>query len=282
MSGMQASDESEIQKLNKKIDRLTALVESLLSEKLHTIGGYAPGRTTGGDAFLILYSDKEWLRLKICRVYQEDFRHLPAFIDKRVPEAGVPANNPDRDQAKEMGIFRPCPTFLITTKEGKDTQLGPEVRFNKVIEAPNVNRPVDSAPASKPARKPTRKGAPAAQAPGDDQSPNGKQPSAGEPTQAQVVHRKAYFKIATGEYNLSPEAAQYIAEIISNKKAEEDDYSLPLEHARYFAQAKRLGLDWPTAKSILEETLFKTEDAIAVLEKQYTPPEKQPKQATLI
>lgn len=127
-----------IQSLQAEVNRLTRLVDLLINgETVHRVGGYAYGRTKKGDAFIILYPAADRLKLKVCRVYQEEFPQLPAFIDTNVPPTAQ-KGNPDREEAKEMGIYRPCPTFLMLTREGKDTQMGREVRFSRVLEAPPV------------------------------------------------------------------------------------------------------------------------------------------------
>lgn len=141
----------QIQTLQAKIDHLSYLVDLLINgEKVHRVGGYAYGRTKKGDAFIILYPAAERLKLKVCRVYQEEFAQLPGFIDTAVPPTAQ-KGNPDREEAKEMGIYRPCPQFLMLTREGKDTQMGPEVRFSRVLDAPQAPAPPPAPPAARPA-----------------------------------------------------------------------------------------------------------------------------------
>ncbi len=130
-----------IQSLQAELSRLSRLVDLLINgEKIHRVGGYAYGRTKKGDAFIILYPAADRLKLKVCRVYQEEFAQLPAFIDTDVPPTAQ-KGNPDRPEAEEMGIYRPCPPFLMLTRDGKDTQMGPEVRFSRVLDAPQVATP---------------------------------------------------------------------------------------------------------------------------------------------
>ena len=127
-----------IQSLQAEVSRLARLVDLLINgETIHRVGGYAYGRTKKGDAFIILYPAADRLKLKVCRVYQEEFPQLPAFIDTNVPPTAQ-KGNPDREEAKDMGIYRPCPPFLMLTREGKDTQMGPEVRFSRVLDAPQA------------------------------------------------------------------------------------------------------------------------------------------------
>lgn len=142
-----------VQSLQAEVNRLARLVDLLINgETIHRVGGYAYGRTKKGDAFIILYPAADRLKLKVCRVYQEEFPQLPAFIDTNVPQ-DAQKGNPDREEAKEMGIYRPCPAFLMLTREGKDTQMGREVRFSRVLEAPPAAakpQPVPVAAASAP------------------------------------------------------------------------------------------------------------------------------------
>lgn len=122
---------------------LTAILKS--NNQLHWIGGYVHGRTANDDPFLILYPASEKLNHKICRVYPHDFPKLPSFVDTDVLPGLTQDGNPDKDKAQKKGIYRECPHFLITTYEGKDTQMGPEVRFMDVI------RTAKPEPAPKPA-----------------------------------------------------------------------------------------------------------------------------------
>ncbi len=130
-----------IQSLQAELSRLSRLVDLLINgEKIHRVGGYAYGRTKKGDAFIILYPAADRLKLKVCRVYQEEFAQLPTFIDTNVPPTAQ-KGNPDRPEAEEMGIYRPCLPFLMLTRDGKDTQMGPEVRFSRVLDAPVAPSP---------------------------------------------------------------------------------------------------------------------------------------------
>lgn len=145
-----------IQSLQAEVSRLGRLVDLLINgETIHRVGGYAYGRTKKGDAFIILYPAADRLKLKVCRVYQEEFAQLPAFIDTNVPPTAQ-RGNPDRPEAQEMGIYRPCPHFLMLTREGKDTQMGPEVRFSRVLDVPQVSAATLPAPQPQPtAAQPT-------------------------------------------------------------------------------------------------------------------------------
>lgn len=143
---------------------LTALLKS--NNQLHWIGGYVYGRTTPrddqriGDPFIILYPASERLNHKVTRVYEHDFPKLPAFLDTHVPESGTVDDNPDRDKALRKRVYYPCEHFLITTYEGKETQMGPEVRFLDVIRTAKPKADVTSAPAPQPAPVPPVQPAP--------------------------------------------------------------------------------------------------------------------------
>lgn len=127
---------------------LTALLRS--NDQLHWVGGYAHGRTSNDDPFLILYPASEKLNHKVCRVYPQDFKKLPAFVNTDVLPGLAQDGNPDRDKAIKKGIYHACPAFLITTYAGKETQMGNEVRFMDVIrvskEAATVTPETNPAP----------------------------------------------------------------------------------------------------------------------------------------
>lgn len=147
---------SELQVLERKLDQLTILVEAMLRhESIHEVAGYAYGRTSIDAAFIILYPAASQLKHKVCRVYEEDFGKLPAFINTNIP-AVAQEGNPDREQAKRQRIYTHTPVFTITTVEGKDTQMGPEVRFSRVISAPVAGSAVPAGPGQQqPANPPT-------------------------------------------------------------------------------------------------------------------------------
>ena len=66
-----------------QITKIERMLEAMLmaSNKLHWIGGYIYGRTSNGDPFVTLYPAADYLSNKICKVYPQDFRKLPSFID---------------------------------------------------------------------------------------------------------------------------------------------------------------------------------------------------------
>lgn len=148
------SDEITMAQINAKLDRLLLYMEMQLNgERLHQVAGYSWGRTSDGDPFVILYPANSRLRHKICRVYEDDFGKLPAFVDTAVIPDTAQEGNPDREQAIRQKIYRPTPAFVISTRDGKETQMGVEIRFSRTVEAP---RPVTMA-VSKPT--PTATGA---------------------------------------------------------------------------------------------------------------------------
>lgn len=127
-----------LESLQAEITQLRTLIEVMVnSERLHQVGGYASGRTSKGAAFIILYPAAPHLKHKVCRVYEEDFGKLPPIINTRVPQSAQ-EGNPDREQAIRQKIYHACPVFTIATRDGQDTQMGPEVRFSRVIEPPQT------------------------------------------------------------------------------------------------------------------------------------------------
>lgn len=115
--------------LEAKIDFLTDLViANHAGEVVHGIGGYVQGRSSKGDGFFLLFSDKPYLVLKVCRVYQEQFPRLPPGLDRAIPLTATDANI-DRERAEKLGIFREVDPFMIVTYKGK----GNETRFSRVL-----------------------------------------------------------------------------------------------------------------------------------------------------
>ncbi|MCJ7700620.1 MAG: hypothetical protein MUO62_03475 [Anaerolineales bacterium] len=88
----------------------------------------APGRTSNGDDYIVLFSANEKLNHKICRVYKEAFNRLPDFVDTQIP-ANAGNGNPTREEASKRRILRTCPLFKIVTFDGRETAMGPERRF---------------------------------------------------------------------------------------------------------------------------------------------------------
>lgn len=113
----------QMAELNQRLLQVTAR-----QGKLQLIGGYVRGRNSKGIPFLILYSPSQYMDHKICRVYREQFKTLPDYIDTNVP-AEAPEDNPTKSAAEKQGIYKPCKFFTIATYEGKDTQMGKEIRY---------------------------------------------------------------------------------------------------------------------------------------------------------
>jgi hypothetical protein len=120
------------------IDMLTRqqkLMEVVANQgKLHWIGGYAYGRTSENDPYILLYPAPKGMVHKVCRVYKEDFHKLPYHVSSiNIPKQAQDAN-PDKGPAKKMGIYHNTPVFTIATVDGKETPLGPEQRFFDTVE----------------------------------------------------------------------------------------------------------------------------------------------------
>ncbi len=107
----------------------------------HLIGGFAHGRTSKGDPYVLLYPAQKNLKHKICRVYEQFFHELPFFIETNIIADDAQDGNPDKDAAKNKGIYRKCDWFEIATVPGKETQMGPEQRFLMTIKILNGSTP---------------------------------------------------------------------------------------------------------------------------------------------
>lgn len=134
---------------------LTALLKS--ENRIHWIGGYVYGRTSNDDPYILLYPSAEYLQEKVVRVYEHDFRKLPAFI----PTDSIPGDteaNPNKGQAQKKRIYHECPVFQILTYDGKDTQMGKEKRFSDVLMVPTQKAEATGPTAipSKPTQPATR------------------------------------------------------------------------------------------------------------------------------
>lgn len=123
-------NESDSQRLKVIEDMLTALLKS--QNHIHWIGGYVYGKTKGGDPFVILYPAAEYLQEKACRVYPQEFKKLPSFINTQNIQ-GKTRGNPNKGEARELGIYHECPMFQVITYDGKETPMGNEKRFGKVL-----------------------------------------------------------------------------------------------------------------------------------------------------
>lgn len=127
------------QKLDFIINRIDAiyqdnlLVQYLLQVlikkgQIHEIGGYAIGKTSNNDTFVLLYPEQSSLKHKVCRVYSHSFHKLPDFISITV-SSRAEDDNPDREKARARGVYHDCQAFMIATVPGKKTQMGHEQRF---------------------------------------------------------------------------------------------------------------------------------------------------------
>ena len=173
--------------MNDKLTQIEKMLTALLksNNQLHWIGGYVHGRTSNDDPFIIIYPASDKLNHKVCRVYPHDFRKLPDFVNTDVLPGITQDGNPDRDKAEKKGIYRACPPFLITTYDGKDTQMGAEVRFLDVVRVSKQKDEQDGDTAPRPSQPPIP--TPPAPAPARAVQPNGNGKPAPLPVPAPVV-----------------------------------------------------------------------------------------------
>lgn len=109
---------------------LVALLRS--SNNIHWVAGYAFGRTSNDDPFVVLYPAGDHLKFQVCRVYAHDFRKLPAEIVEQMP-ATAPEHPGDKEKAQRQENYRSCALMCVVTYDGKETQMGPEKRFSDVV-----------------------------------------------------------------------------------------------------------------------------------------------------
>ena len=109
----------------------------------HLVGGFAHGRTSNGDPYVLLYPAQKNLKHKITRVYEHLFPELPYFVETNAIPDNAQDRNPDKDKAKKQGIYRECDWFEIATVDGKTTQMGPEQRFLMTIKVLNGSTPAE-------------------------------------------------------------------------------------------------------------------------------------------
>lgn len=123
--------------IDERLDRIEKMLTAVLrgTSHIHWIGGYVYGTTEdGGSKFIILYPASDRLKEKIVRVYQEEFKRLPDFIDTSDRAfARAVSTNPAKDKAMTKGIYHECPLFQIVTYDGRETQMGKERRFGDVV-----------------------------------------------------------------------------------------------------------------------------------------------------
>lgn len=121
-------------RVDEDLRALRMLTESMLFDKIHWVGGYMYGRTKeNDDPFIVLYSPYPQLQQKVGKVYVQDFRKLPKFVDTENVPAKAPRALLTKDEARDMGLYIECPKFQILNRDGKETQMGPEQRFHGVL-----------------------------------------------------------------------------------------------------------------------------------------------------
>lgn len=152
--------------MNKQ-DQIYAMLESLClsfesrgepKQLLQMCSGYSYGRTSNDDPFILLYSAREAMTEKICRVYPAQFKYLPRFIATDNIPANAPDTNPSRNQAIKANRFFYTPMFYVLLNLGWEvTSMGRELRFHRVLYEtsyyPDFATP-PPAPADKPKPKP--------------------------------------------------------------------------------------------------------------------------------
>ena len=117
---------------------------------LWNIAGYAYGRTSNDDPYILLYPAHPKMVHKVTRVYDHQFYDLPRFVSTIDIPADAPDNNPTKEQAAKKKIYYECPEFEIATIDGKETNMGPEQRFYMTVNIPSESILTPSAPASPP------------------------------------------------------------------------------------------------------------------------------------
>jgi hypothetical protein len=86
---------------------------------LQWVNCYAVGRNEGG-LYVSLFNDKAQFRL--CAVYQERVRELPAFIVDNLPDDAIEIST-DRTVVEKRNLLRPCTPFQIARfKRGDDDE----------------------------------------------------------------------------------------------------------------------------------------------------------------
>lgn len=126
-----------LRQLNKQNETMADIVKVLIAGgKMEEIGAYSYGRTKANDEFVLLFSSVKKLDHKICRVYKEQFHLLPWYIETHDVPLTAPVGNDTRTVLQRQGLLKQCAPFTIATRPGKETQMGTEVRFYIVIDAP--------------------------------------------------------------------------------------------------------------------------------------------------
>jgi hypothetical protein len=145
--------------MNDELREVRTLLNAIAQqmELLQWVNGYAVGANEGGS-YVSLFNDR--LQYRVCTVYQERFRDLPAFITDNIPDEAVDISN-DRTVLEKKGLLRPCSLFqIVRYKIGEGEKAA--WRFSGVV---RVSQPrqeeqpqAQSAPA--PASTQTVQGAP--------------------------------------------------------------------------------------------------------------------------
>ncbi len=127
---------------NTQINTVEKMLRALLRKDnlIRWVGGYIYGRTSNDDPFIVLYPTQAYLKEKVVRVYENNFKKLPDFVDTAVPANTTNDGNPNKDKATRMGLYIECPAFEVLTYRGKETQMGPEIRFDDVLRITNSTK----------------------------------------------------------------------------------------------------------------------------------------------
>jgi hypothetical protein len=133
--------------MNDELRELRTIVNALANQAglLQWVNCYAVGRNEGG-LYVSLFNDKAQFRL--CAVYQERVRELPAFITDNLPDDAIEIST-DRTVVEKRNLLRPCTPFQIARyKIGDDEKAA--WRFSGVV---RVSQPrQDEQPQAQPAQ----------------------------------------------------------------------------------------------------------------------------------
>lgn len=138
--------------MNDELRELKIILTALANQQglLQWVNQWAFGRNEGG-AYVSLFNDR--LQYRLCAVYAERFRELPAFIRDALPADGDGVEiSTDRTVLERKGLLRPCAPFQIAryaVGEGEKAAW----RFSGVVRVAN-EKPEPPAPASAPASTP--------------------------------------------------------------------------------------------------------------------------------
>jgi hypothetical protein len=144
--------------MNDELRELRTIVNALANQAglLQWVNCYAVGRNEGG-LYVSLFNDKAQFRL--CAVYQERVRELPAFITDNLPDDAIEIST-DRTVVEKRNLLRPCTPFQIARfKRGDDDEkakwiFGGVVRVSQPRQEEERQAQPQPAPASTPAPTP--------------------------------------------------------------------------------------------------------------------------------